>query len=488
MLRINLTTDLTDNTDKIKYDNDLVIKNALNLSSPSMYYSQYEHTTKLVKEKTHNNLINTFLTAYNSHIPLRIRPDDIQLAIQMVIATCINNNAEEMRHLFVAREGKMKLIAENMVFNADYFCETFKTLMQKNIKDPEFITKFTTRYTTTTQLISTVSNMLLMNTLKEYFSFTMILSCGIPSVIMEGTQEDWNLLKTFYEYFKNFLAETELKVWFPHFDIIMNMFIEMRMLQESGEVEATHTIKELWKRVISYVPQGSGGDTILGGWVRLLVPYSSQNKLIGFKKQIKCLDITTQIPDINKYDYYHYQDVAKEYYFASGWNSMQTSYVTTPAKLIDYNGDEYEVEFYSGFFSPVINDDMSVSTNIGFIMREDQGILKTKERERYMELGVNKKNRTSLDIPALLYDELDNILLAFNECCSCNFYVPDKENRKQFYIDNGVTEKLRTYRNGKPRYDSKILNIPEQFRKNLKEVCLCFDIYSSYAEKECTFY
>ena len=170
MLKINLTTDLTDNTDKIKYDNDLVIKNALDLSSPSMYYSQYEHTTKLVKEKTHNNLINTFLSAYNSHIPLRIRPDDIQLAIQMVIATCINNNAEEMRHLFVAHEGKMKLIAENNVFDADYFCETFKTLMQKNIKDPEFITKFTTRYTTTTQLISTVSNMLLMNTL-HLFSF-----------------------------------------------------------------------------------------------------------------------------------------------------------------------------------------------------------------------------------------------------------------------------------------------------------------------------
>ena len=35
-------------------------------------------------------------------------------------------------------------------------------------------------------------------------------------------------------------------------------------------------------------------------------------------------------------------------------------------------------------------------------------------------------------------DELDNILLAFNECCSCTFYVPDKVNRKQYYINKRV--------------------------------------------------
>jgi len=487
MLKVNLTTSLTDNTDKIKYADDLVTQDGLELSNPSMYYSKYEHTTKLANGDTHNNLINTFLVSYNNHIPLRIRPDDIQLAIQMVIATCINNNAEKMRHLFVAHEGKMKLSVENSAFNADYFCESFKTLMQKNIKDPEFITRFTTRYTTTTQLISTVSNMLLMNTLKEYFSFEMVLGCGIPSVIMEGTREDWNLLKSFYEYFKDFLADTELKVWFPHFDIILNMFVEMRMLQDSGEVEATPNIKELWKRVISYVPQGSGDDTILGGWVRLLVPYSSANKLIGFEKPIKCLDITTQIPDVRShYDYYKFQDILQEYYFASGWNSMQTSYVTTPATIIDYDETKYEVEFYSGFFSPVINDDMSVSTNIGFIMREDQAIVKTKERERYLELGVIKENIMSLKIPALLHDESDKILSVFDSY-SYNFYVPDKEKRKQYYLDNGVIESVKTS-TAKHRSEFKTLNIPEQFKENLEEVCICFDIYRSYEKRECTFY
>lgn len=485
MLKVNLQTDLPVNIDKIKYDEELITKNCLDLTNPSMYYSQYEYNKKLVKGDTHNNLINTFLTSYNAHIPLRIRPDDIQLAIQSAIATCINNNAEKIRHLFVEHEGKMKLSVENNVFDIDYFCRTFKNMMQQNIKNPEFIDKFTTKYSTTTQLISTVSNIMLMNTLKEYFSFEMILSCGIPSVIMEGTQEDWNLLKTFYDYFKNFLVDTELKVWFPHFDIIMNMFIEMRMLKDTGEVDATSDIKELWKRVISYVPQGSGGDTILGGWVRLLVPYSSHNQLIGFEKEIKCLNIKNCEPEQSG-NYYKYQDILADYYFASGWNSMQTSFITTPANLIDYDGKEYSVEFYCGFFSPVINDDNSVSTNIGIIVRENQEELNEREQKKYSELGVIREKYGNLTIPALLYNDASKIAKLFNSC-RWSYYVPDKENRTKYYIDNGViyTQNKETKR----YYDKVNLKIPEKFRNNIKEICICFDMDSSfYVEKCCEFY
>jgi hypothetical protein len=41
----------------------------------------------------------------------------------------------------------------------------------------------------------------------------------------------------------------------------MDMFIEMRMLQESGTITAPSHIAKLWERVISYIPVGSGGDT-----------------------------------------------------------------------------------------------------------------------------------------------------------------------------------------------------------------------------------
>jgi hypothetical protein len=502
MLHITLDMSLPNNEDKIKYIDNLCSQPYLNLEKPDMYYSQYEYNTNLVEARTHNNLINTFLEAYDYHISLRLRPDDIQMAIQMAIATCINNNAEQMRHLFVSHEGKIKLSVAKSGLDLDYFCETFKDLMSKNIKDPEFIEKFTTKYTTTTPIVSTVSNMFLMNALKEYFSFEMILSCGIPAVIMEGTQADWQKLKEFYEYFKNFLKDTELKAWFPHFDIIMDMFIEMRNLHE-GNAEYivvagnNHNINELWKRVISYVPQGSGGDIILGGWVRLLVPYSEHNKLIGLYKKILCLDINTPRPNINESNCsYKEQDILREYYFASGWNSMQTSYLTTPATLIipTMDGNKnyektYNVELYSGFFNPVIHTNpntqaKTVSTNVGFIMREDTVIQKNKLVKEYTKLGVKKSKTGHLEVPVTLHNKFWEICKIFDTCGGSS-YVPDKENRKKYYEDNGV---ITIYsKRAKGNNYIKSLHIPEHLKQNRKEISICFGL-GSYEEQYYTYY
>ena len=508
MLHITLDSSLPNNEDKIKYIDNLCSQPYLNLEKPDMYYSQYEHNTNLVEAKTHNNLINTFLTAYNAHIPLRLRPDDIQMAIQMAIATCINNNAEQMRHLFVSQEGKIKLSVAKSGFDLDYFCETFKNLMSKNIKDPEFVEKFTTKYTTTTPIVSTVSNMFLMNALKEYFSFEMILSCGIPAVIMEGTQADWQKLKEFYEYFKNFLKDTELKAWFPHFDIIMDMFIEMRNLHEGNSeyivvAGNNHNINELWKRVISYVPQGSGGDIILGGWVRLLVPYSEHNKLIGLDKKILCLDINTPRPNINEANCsYKEQDSLKEYYFASGWNSMQTSYLTTPATLVipEQNGDNtyektYNVELYSGFFNPVIHTNpntqaKTVSTNVGFIMREDTVIQKNELVKYYTRLGVKKSKTGHLEVPVTLHDKFWEICKIFDTCGGSS-YVIDKLNRKKYYEDNGVIKIFSNVKksNGESYSTIKGLHIPEHFKpNNIKEILMCFDMDNCYNKQFIKYY
>jgi hypothetical protein len=244
--------------------------------------------------------------------------------------------------------------------------------MQQNIKDPDFAKMFTTSYSTSTQLTMTVSNMLLMNTLKEYFEYTMVCMCGIPRIMMEGTQEDWTKLKEFYEYFKKFFKDSELKYWFNQFDIIMDMFITMRMLKNSGEVEAPEDIKILFKRVISHIPYGSGGGLLLGGWIHLLVPYSSDNKLIDFKEGVKFLDINNNEP-VKNTNYYENKAILKKYYMAKKYNSVQISYMTTPAKL-NYYGDEHDVEFNSGFYSPHIvgsdNKNMFVEFNIGYNMKQ----------------------------------------------------------------------------------------------------------------------
>lgn len=449
-----------DDTKKLE---NLIEQKTLDLNNPNNFYSEYEYTKNLIRENSCNNLVNTFLAAYNSHKPLRLRPDDINLALQLVWSTCLNLNAEKFRSEFVEHQGKMELKVESLVFDSNFFCQQFANLMMKNVKNPEFIEQFTKEFTTTTPLIKTVTNQLLMNTLKEYFSCSMILGCGISKVIMEGTKEDWKKLNDSYQYFKNFFSKTELNVWFVHFDIIMNNFIKMRELQDEGTVNATDDLKEFWLRVICYVPQGSGNQTILGGWVRLLTPYSSSNKIIGLHKPILCLDLNKSRPEYSRS--YSQQNVLAEYYAATGWDELQKSLVETPAKLFDYDGTLYEVEFVSGFYPPVEREDGSISTNIGFLMRTDQSIKKKKLQEEYKKLGVIHEG-SRIKIPRALKKEQSKILEIFGACFS-NLYGedPGEEKRKQELLADGVY--IYTPEKKCPRhFVIKKLMVPKKYEEN----------------------
>jgi hypothetical protein len=385
--------------------------------NPSNYYAQYEQNSGLITDnQTEHHLVNGFLYAYNNHLPLKLRPDDIQLLIQGVIAVCVNNNAEKFRSLFVSHKGQMKISVENPQFDPDFFCEVFADAMKSTLKEPVFVDKFTGRFSTTTSLITTVSNMMLMNTLKKYFSFEMVLGCGIPNVILCGTQGDWKILAENYVYFKTFLKGTELDNWFKHFDTIIEMFLEMRMLSTTGSVPAPTHIKELWKRVISYVPEGSGGDKILGGWIRLFIPYTSENKLIGgLDRKIKCLDISIPDPQLQyrNIDCYAMQAKLKEFYIASGWSTVPKSVVLTPAVLIDYDETKYDVEFNSGFYESCFKNGC-VSMNIGFKMTENSTLKNDILKAAYIKQGVKEEYGGMIRVPKALEPEINNLLKVFN--------------------------------------------------------------------------
>ena len=183
----------------------------------------------------------------------------------------------------------------------------------------------------------------------------------------------------------------------------------------------------------------------MGGWTRLLVPYSDKNTLIGFDKKIKCLDIAINVPCNIENCSYNEQAILREYYFASGWNSMQKSCLITPCDLLvleelvpkninqEYidvqNGmGLYKVELYSGFFNPTIIDNV-VSTNVGFIMREDMWVIKQKMKKEYINQGCNIEGLfNSLMIPITLKSKLHEISDCF-DTYGATYYVVDKEKK-----------------------------------------------------------
>jgi hypothetical protein len=54
-------------------------------------------------------IFSAFLYAYNSHEDIVLSPDDIWLMICIYFSKFVNENAEQLRSLFVDHEGKKKL-------------------------------------------------------------------------------------------------------------------------------------------------------------------------------------------------------------------------------------------------------------------------------------------------------------------------------------------------------------------------------------------
>ncbi len=443
------------------------------------YYSEYEKTTNLIKNGNHtqNNFINAFIQAYNHHKTLRLRPDDIKLQFLMVISTFINNNAEMMRPFFVDHEGKKELTVFFDAFKPNQIFGEFGRQLEENIKCPEFAKHYKHKFSTTTEMISVVNNLTLMNTLKEYFAFTMICMCGIPSIVLEGTQEDWNQLKQTYEYFKGITGKYELKEWYNHFNVIMDMFIEMRMLQESGAITAPTHIAKMWERVISYIPVGSGIDTELGGWVRLFCPYSGSKKLIdGLDKQLECFNTSSKLKSFFK-SFSNIKSNVIDFWYKHGddWNFVPSSIVITPATMqFDQGGKEgltsYKVDIHSGFYTPHYNmDNDSIEMNIGFKIKEAEEVEYVRMNKYYEEKGVYVDGDTIM-IPKVLRKERDIIkkyVAGTKNMLTKTFGVdPEQETAREYYIANGVVKESNTK-----------ITAPSKFQGEEDKIKDAFDIH-----------
>ncbi len=121
----------------------------------------------------------------------------VWLVISQGFARYVNAHAEEMRPKLVSHEGKM-----------DLAILTEKDLLAEAIDWPSLIGNFasqdrqihkkgiaktvTADFTTTGPVERVASQITLMESVKSYFEYIVDrLACGIPSITLQGTVEDW---------------------------------------------------------------------------------------------------------------------------------------------------------------------------------------------------------------------------------------------------------------------------------------------------------
>ena len=110
----------------------------------------------------------------------------------------------------------------------------------------------------------------MMATLKSYFTYESGITCGIPSITLEGTQKDWIDILHRLDKFEAFGAEPA--AWAALLQPVLSQFVAAF----DGESDIA-----FWKRIVN-VQEYCGGGTV-EGWIALFGAWTDKGHWTGPK-------------------------------------------------------------------------------------------------------------------------------------------------------------------------------------------------------------
>ena len=176
-----------------------------------------------------DNFFKCVVQAFADHRSLVLSPDMVWLLIGQGFSRYVNAHSEELRDKLVSHQGKMVLKVEknNDVLDpakGDWaqLLNDFSALVAENTKG-EVADMMTADFSTTGVDERIASQITLMETVKTYFDFwNVVIACGIPTITLEGTPEDWQKVR---EKARN-LSQYGLEKWANELDPILAEFVK----------------------------------------------------------------------------------------------------------------------------------------------------------------------------------------------------------------------------------------------------------------------
>lgn len=213
------------------------------------------------------------ILSYSDHRPVCISPDMVWMLISQGFARYVNAHPEELRDQLVYHTGKMDLVVESkndvLSNKADWeqLLDGFAAQIDKHTKG-NIATTLMADFSTTSLAERIASQITLMESVKAYFNYREIsASCGIPTVTLTGTPQDWQRVLDKTRHLKQY----GLNEWIQSLEPILQEFVyaaEGNPNQKfwKGMVKK-HRVKELYGG-------GCGSDepTKLDGWMLKLFP------------------------------------------------------------------------------------------------------------------------------------------------------------------------------------------------------------------------
>ncbi len=284
--------------------------------------------------------------AYAQHRPLIISPDMIWLLICQGFSKHIDYNAEDLRNKFVDFQGKKTLKIHTECLSMEFHkgsryspwklaFPAFSDCIEKYVGS-ESHDLFIQSFTTTTFMEKAAFEVTLMDGMDNYFEYILITVCGIPSITLEGTSEDWKKIKSDLQKLKGY----EIDNWILALEPIIEEFIQ------ASNNNINH---EFWTNIYKR-HYGSGGPYI-SGWIIKFFPY---------------LKTKGEEPRINPYIDKEPKGIFEGLHTNSFYNGL------SKADFVwNYHAVKHQMEFLAGFIGiRQDKDSMTLKPEIGWIVKD----------------------------------------------------------------------------------------------------------------------
>ncbi len=226
---------------------------------PSADAGPYHREIESVVSRCHP-LIDAVATAFSQHRPLILSPDSIWLVIEQGFAHHIAENSEALRSRLVRHDGRRELHSTVGDLSLGSFESAIADWSSQILaaSDPVLHETLICDFSTTTPLIHTASEIVLMDCYSTYFSYVLDCICGIPKITVTGTPEDWQRMRTRIEVLETY----GLDWWVCRMRPIFDEFIR---------TSEGHPSLPFWQAI--YKPKKAYGTETVTGWIADLFPY-----------------------------------------------------------------------------------------------------------------------------------------------------------------------------------------------------------------------
>ena len=269
--------------------------------------------------------------AYAGHRPFVLSPDAVWLLVCQGFVQHIDHNADTLRPLLVDFEGKkeLKVYSEYNLKKCHWeACFSEFTQQIARYTGEELIQTLTADFSTTTPLTRTVSQVTIMSAMKSFFDYTVMEICGIPSVILEGTPEDWQKIADRVQLLRKY----QLDWWVDEMEPVLLKIVKA----SQGEVD-----KKFWKSMykvhnIPGIRECGDPKVIADGWVIKFFPYNNRKQKWDYTPE----EIKELGPNYFRNDFKGLYDISED---------LPAETASVPLRFIDIKHRETRLTLNSGF-------------------------------------------------------------------------------------------------------------------------------------------